>query len=312
MTFFNAGQLPMRSRRFSGFVRDFPQDRCREEALYRLAESYRALTAPTTLWPPIRSRYRRNPDGRSASTGELRRGAISRWRQFADAMAPLQIVRDKGDGECSRPRNICSDARLLATQKERPMACAPARLIDAQPPRICGQRGADARELDDAQNKPSEALAPLAKGARPLNDPPCRRRGGAGRLVGARSQATRRRRKLFQTARNLDANIHSMNRYEFRSRCTQGGEHGPVACSSSRSAIRMACALYARKGNLLDSARAEILYDLGSPRNFRFKHWPESGRRPSINTWRNFLAGRGGDGGYDVSWPRRRYDRTQT
>jgi TolA-binding protein len=43
MSFFNAGQYVDAVTAFSDFVRDFPQDRRREEALYRLAESYRSL-----------------------------------------------------------------------------------------------------------------------------------------------------------------------------------------------------------------------------------------------------------------------------
>ena len=43
MAFFNAGRYADAVRAFSDFVRDFPQDRRREEALYRLAESYRNL-----------------------------------------------------------------------------------------------------------------------------------------------------------------------------------------------------------------------------------------------------------------------------
>src|ERR1700683_939825 len=119
MTFFNAGQFVDAVTAFSDFVRDFPRDRRREEALYRLAESYRSLSRAGDALAAYTYQVQNYPDGPLRINGELRRGAILfDEAKLTEAIAPLQIVADKGTGELQQAAKYLLGRSLLATQKE--------------------------------------------------------------------------------------------------------------------------------------------------------------------------------------------------
>jgi len=107
------------SNAFSAFVSDFPQDRHREEALYRLADSYRALGHNDDALAAYTFQVQTYPEGPLRNSGELRRGAILfDSGKIADALVPLQFVADKGDGELQDIAKYLLGRGLIATGKE--------------------------------------------------------------------------------------------------------------------------------------------------------------------------------------------------
>src|SRR5260221_2757838 len=156
MAFFNAGQYADAVTALSDFVRDFPQDRRREEALYRLAESYRNLNRADDALAAYTFQVQTYPDGPLRINGELRRGAmLFDAGKFADAIAPLQIVADQGDGELQQAAKYLLGRSFLATQREADGRAPLQGLGDDQPPgKFPGPVAQALAELYDAQNKP--------------------------------------------------------------------------------------------------------------------------------------------------------------
>ena len=94
MTSYSAGQYADAVTAFSDFVADFPQDRHREEALYRLAESYRNLGRTDDALAAYTFQVQNYPDGLAARRMPSCSAArfFSTAGKFADAIPPLQFV----------------------------------------------------------------------------------------------------------------------------------------------------------------------------------------------------------------------------
>jgi TolA-binding protein len=269
MVLFNAGQYADAVTALSDFVRDFPEDRRREEALYRLAESYRNLGRTDDALAAYTFQVQTYPDGPLRVNAELRRGAILfDAGKFADAITPLQVVVDKGDGELQQAAKYLLGRSLLATQKEADGRALLQSLVDAQPPgKFSGNAAQTLAELDDSQNKYSDALGlwqkALALSIDPAVQATAAARGGWSALE-AKQPADAE--KLFQTARQLAPSGDTRN----------VANTGLLRLLFQQKRYTEWLALdAAEKGNLLDSARSEILYDLGHA-NFVLKHWTEA------------------------------------
>jgi len=289
MVLFNAGQYADAVTALSDFVRDFPQDRRREEALYRLAESYRNLKRTDDALAAYTFQVETYPDGPLRINGELRRGAILfDAGKFADAIAPLQVVADKGDGELRQAAKYLLGRSLLATQKEAEGRALLQGLVDQQSSggqssgQFAGGAAQTLAELDDSENKYPEALTLWQKALALSSDPAVKltaaARGGWSALEANQLPDAE---KLFETGLQIENTLFS----------------GPEAPRQNGDALRethkVLCtgllrllfeekrfsewlAIYTTdKDNLLDSARSEILYDLGHAQ-FSLKHWAEA------------------------------------
>ncbi|MCE0522329.1 MAG: tetratricopeptide repeat protein [Methylacidiphilales bacterium] len=274
MTVFNAGQYADAVTAFSDFVRDFPQDRRREEALYRLAESYRNLGRTDDALAAYTFQVQTYPDGPLRTNGELRRGAILfDAGKFADAVAPLQVVVDKGDGELRQIGTYLLGRSFLATQKEAEGRALLQGLIDRQPPgKFAGNAAQALAELDDSQAHYPEALLYWQK-AYTLFSPgqnsdllaTIAARGGWSALQANQPAAAE---KFFGEAIVLNG----LNKGD----TLKVAATGTLRLRFQQKRFADWVAFYqVYKGNLLDSARAEILYDLGHAQ-FSLKHWPEA------------------------------------
>ena len=127
-------------------MRDFPQDRRREEALYRLAESYRNLNRATDALAAYTYQVESYPDGPLYMTAQLRRGAILVDKgRFTQSLKPLQIVATKGSGDLQQAANFLLGRAYLALKKEpRGRAALPGPGRPATAGKICRRRGPDA------------------------------------------------------------------------------------------------------------------------------------------------------------------------
>ncbi len=269
MSFYNAGQFADAVAAFSDFVRDFPDDRHREEALYRLAESYRSLGRTDDALAAYTYQVQTYPDGTLRTSAELRRGAILfDAGKFADAIAPLQFVVDKGDSSLQEIAKYLLGRSLIDTQKETDGRTFLQGLVDAQPPgKYAGSAAQTLAELDDAQNNYTDALALWQKALALSSDPAVQAtaaaRGGWSALEAKKPEQAE---KLFQTARKLDASGDSR----------KVANTGLLRILFQQKRYTEWTTLYAgEKGNLLDSARSEILYDLGHA-SFVLKRWKEA------------------------------------
>jgi TolA-binding protein len=267
MAFFNAGRYADAVTAFSDFITTFPQDRRREEALYRLAESYRSLGRTDDALAAYTFQVQSYPDGPLRINGELRRGAILfDAGKFTDAIAPLQVVADKGNGELQQIGKYLLGRSLLATQKETNGRALLQEIVDEQPPgKFAGGAAQTLAELNDSENNPSEALTlwqkTLALSTDPTVQATAAARGGWSALA-AKQPADAE--KLFQTARRLDPSGDPR----------KVANTGLLRILFQQKRYTEWVALYAaEKGSLLDSARSEILYDLGHAQ-FSLKHWP--------------------------------------
>jgi TolA-binding protein len=266
MNFFNAAQYADAVTAFSDFVRDFPEDRRREEALYRLAESYRALGRSDDALAAYTYQVQTYPDGPLRVNGELRRGAILfDAGKFADAIAPLQIVMNKDDGELQKIATYLLGRSLLATQKETEGRALLQPLADQEPPgKFSGSAAQALAQLDDAESDYAAAL-PLWQRALALSTDPLEKATAAARGGWSALQAKQpaEAEKLFHIARHLDV----------------AGDPRKVANTGllrilfqQKRYAEWAMIYAAEKDKLLDSARSEILYDLGHA-EFSLRHW---------------------------------------
>jgi len=269
MGFFNAGQYVDAVKALSDFVRDFPQDRRREEAFYRLAEAYRNLGHTDDALAAYTFQVQTYPDGPLRISGELRRGAILfDAGKFTDALVPLQLVADKGNGELQQTAKYLLGRAFLATQKEADGRALLQGLIDQQPPgKLAGGAAQALAELDDTQGHYPEALAlwqkALAFSTDPAEQATEAARGGWSALGASQLPDAE---KLFQTARQLapDGDARKV------------ANTGLLRVLFQQKRLSEWLALYtAEKDKLLDSARSEIFYDLGHVQ-FSLKNWPDA------------------------------------
>jgi tetratricopeptide (TPR) repeat protein len=269
MALFNAGNYADAVTALSDFVRDFPGDRRREEALYRLAESYRNLGRTADALAAYAFEVQAYPDGPLRISADLKRGAILfDAGKFAEAAAPLQEVASQGPPELQEPAIYLLGRCLLVTGKEPDGRAMLDKIIDAQPPgKYAGDAAQALAELDGTQNHPAEALAYWQKALALTTDHAAKAtiaaRGGWSALTAGQLDAAE---KLFQTTRRLDPS----------------GDAGKVANTGLLRILFQQkrypewLATYdAEKDRLLDSARSELLYDLGHTQ-FMLKHWAES------------------------------------
>ncbi len=269
MTALNAGQYADAVNAFTKFLTDFPQDRHREEALYRLAGAYRNLNRSDDALAAYTFQVENYPDGPLFLNGQLQRGALLfDAGKLTDAIVPLQIVADKGDGQLQEAAKYLLGRSFLATQKEADGRTLLQSFADAQPAGKFTSGAAQAlAELDDSQNKSADALPLWQKVVATSTDPATRAtaaaRGGWDALALKQNADAE---KLFQTARQLDPNGNA------RKVATTGLLR--ILFAQKRYAEWLA--VYTPdKDQLLDSARAENLYDLGHAQ-FSLKHWPEA------------------------------------
>jgi TolA-binding protein len=269
MASFKAGQYADAITAFSDFVRAFPQDRRREEALYRLAESYRNLGRSADALAAYTFEVQAYPDGPLRVNAELQRGALLfDAGKFADAITPLQLVATQGNEELQQPAKYLLGRALLATGKEADGRALLQPLADAKPPgRYAGDAAQALAELDDTQGHSADAL-PLWQEALALSTDPATRatvaaRGGWSALTARQLDVAE---KLFQTARRLDASGEAR----------KVANTGLLRILFQQKRYSEWVATYGtEKDKLLDSARAEVLYDLGHA-EFSLKHWSEA------------------------------------
>ncbi len=269
MVLFNAGQYADAVTAFSDFIGAFPQDRHREEALYRLAESYRNLKRPDDALAAYTFQVETYPEGPLRVTAELRRGAILFDQgKFAEAIPPLQFVADKGDGELQEAAKYLLGRALLDTQKETEGRGVLQSLAGEQPAaKFSGDAAQTLAELDDSESKYADAF-PLWQTALALATDPAVKATAAARGGWSALEAKQlpEAERLFQTARQLDASGNAR----------KVANTGLLRLLFQQKRYSEWVAIYAQeKDNLLDSARAEILYDLGHA-NFLLKHWTDA------------------------------------
>jgi TolA-binding protein len=269
MNAYNAGQFAEAVTALSDFIATFPQDRHREEALYRLAESYRALGRLDDALAAYAYEAKAYPDGLFRVNAELRRGAILYDRQkFDEAIPALQFVADKGDGELQLAAKFLLGRALLATQKEPAARALLEAIATAQPPtKFTGDAAQIIAALDDSQHRYAEALpfwqTTLALATDPAVQATAAARGGWSALEAKLPDVAE---KLFAQARQLDA------AGEPRRVANTGLLHLLFAKKRYREWLELDAA---EKDHELDSARAEILYDRGQA-EFLLKHWKEA------------------------------------
>jgi TolA-binding protein len=254
---------------FTDFVRGFPQDRRVEEALFHLAESYRNLNRTDDALAAYAYQVQHFPDGPFRANAELRRGAILfDQHKFTDAIPCLQFAADKSQGELQQAAKYLLGRVDLATRKEPDGRALLQGLVDQQPPgKLAAGAAQTLAELDDAQNRPAEALALWQKAMALSTDPAAQAtaaaRGGWAAL-GASQPAVAE--KLFQKARQLGASGTT------REVANTGLLR--VLFAQKRYAEWLAVDA-SEKDHLLASARSEILYDVGHAQ-FSLEHWPEA------------------------------------
>jgi len=276
MTFFNAGQYADAVTAFSDFVRDFPDDRRREEALYRLAESYRNLGRSSDALAAYTFQAQTYPDGPLRTNAELRRGAILfDAGKHADAIAPLQYVVDKGDPALQEIAKYLLGRSLLATQKEADGRALLQGLVNEQPAgKYAGSSAQTLAELDDTQNKSTDALALWQKALALSTDPAVQATAAArGGWSALQARQTDEAEKLFRQACKYD-DASSVSLGVTMARMVANTGLLRLLFQQKRYAEWLAL-YHGDHGSPLDSARAEILYDLGHA-SFVLKHWKEA------------------------------------
>lgn len=273
MTFYAAGQYVDAVTAFSDFVANFPQDRRREEALFRLAESYRNLKRTDDALAAYTYQVQNYPDGILRLNGELQRGAILFDQgKLAEAIAPLQFVVDKDSGERQSVAKYFLGRALLSTQKESEGRALLQSLADQQPPaKLSGDAAQTLAQLDDAQGDSTAALALWQKAVSLATDPAVKAtaaaRGGWSALTAKKTDAAE---KLFTTARQLATD----------SETRKVANTGLLRILFQQKRYKEWRKIYDDAGNrtpseLLENAKAEILYDLGHA-NFVLKNWTEA------------------------------------
>ena len=269
MASFNAGQFADAVSALSQFLHDFPQDRRDEEALYRLADSYRNLGRVADALAAYSYEIRTYPDGPLRINAQLQRGALLfDAGKMKDAAVPLQEVAEKGNAQLQEAARYLLGRAYLADKNEaegRPLLQA---LAHALPPgKYAAGAAQDLAELDDTQGRYGDSWTLWQKAFDLSSDaaakPTLAARGGWAALQAKQLDPAE---KLFQAARSLKA----------------AGEARKVA-NTGLLRVLFAKQRYAdwvatynqEKDQLLDGSRAETLYDLGHA-EFTLKHWNEA------------------------------------
>jgi TolA-binding protein len=270
MAAYNAGQYADAVTAFSSFVTDFPEDRRREEALYRLAESYRNLNRATDALAAYTYQVQSYPEGPLRINAELRRGAIMVDKgRLTASLTPLKLVADKGDGDLQQAAKYLMGRALLALKREPESRVVLQSLVDQQPPgKFTGGAAQMLAELDDSQNRFPEALVLWQKALAATTDPATQAsiaaRGGWSAI---QANQIGDAEKLFQTARKIDVGDPDSRKV---------ANTGLLRILFQQKRFTEWLAVYeAEENRLLDSARSETLYDLGHAQ-FALKHWSES------------------------------------
>jgi TolA-binding protein len=269
MSAFSAGQYVNAVREFSEFVRDFPQNRHSEEVLYRLAESYRALGHTKDAYAAYTYQVHSYPEGQLRVTAELQRGAILfDAGKFADAAEALQVVVDKGSGESQLAAKYLLGRCLLQAQKEPEGRALLQPIADMNPPAKFSVGAAQAlAELDDSENKYSESYPLWQKTVDQTTDPAAKAQAAArGGWAALQAKQYGDAEKLFQAARQFDPSGDSR----------KVANTGLLRILFQQKRYDEWIKLYtAEQALLLDSAKAENLYDLGHA-NFAQKNWADA------------------------------------
>jgi TolA-binding protein len=269
MASFQAGQYADAVTAFSGFLRDFPQDRRREEALYRLAESYRSLGRMDDALAAYTFEVRSYPEGPLRVNAQLRRGAILfDSGRMSQAIPPLREVANQDSAPLQEAAKYLLGRALLATQNEaegRPLLQP---LADAIPPGPYAGGAAQAlAELDDTENRYPESTALWQKALALTTETAARAtiaaRGGWSALQANQPVVAE---KLFQTARSLDP--------DGAARKVANTGLLRILFQQKRYA-EWVTTYQVEEGKLLDSGRSEILYDLAHAQ-FSLRHWSEA------------------------------------
>ena len=178
---------------------------------------------------------------------------------------------------CRKPRSTFWAARSWLRKKNPDGRKLLQGLVDAQPPgKLAGDAAQTLAELDDTQGDATAALVLWQKALALATDPAVKAtaaaRGGWSALTAKRPADAE---KLFQTARQL----------------VPDGETRKVANTGllrilfqQKRYTEWTKVHAAEKGSLLDSAKPEILYDLGHAQ-FSLKHWSEA-----VDGFDQFLA----------------------
>jgi TolA-binding protein len=269
MASFDAKQYADAVTAFSAFLTDFPQDRRREEALYRLAESYRDLGRTADALAAYTFEVQAYPEGPLRVSAQLRRGAILYdQNKFADAIPALQEVVARGDGDLQAAASYLLGRAYLATQKENEGRGLLQPMADATPPgKYTGEAARALAELDDTENHPADAL-PLWQRALALTTDPALRAAIAARggwsALGAKQPAAAE--KLFQDARQAAPSGESR----------QVADTGLLRLYFQEKRYTDWLSIYnAEQADLLPGAHEEILYDLGHA-HFALKQWADA------------------------------------
>ena len=269
MATFNASQFADAVTAFSQFLHDFPQDRRDEEALYRLADSYRNLGRAADALAAYDYEIKTYPEGPLRINAQLQRGALLfDAGNMAEAIEPLREVAAKGNAQLQEAARYLLGRALLADGKEnegRPLLQA---LADAQPPgKYAAGAAQDLAELDDKESRYADSW-PLWRKAFDLNGdaavkPTLAARGGWAALQAKQLDAAE---KLFQAARSLHATGEAR----------KVANTGLLRVLFTRQRYADWVNVYNQeKDQLLDGAHAETLYDWGHA-EFTLKHWSEA------------------------------------
>ncbi len=272
MSSYSAGQYADAVGALSQFIADFPQDRHREEALYRLAESYRLLKHTDDALAAYAYQVENYPDGHLRMDAELQRGAILFDRQsYADAIPPLQYVSDKGDASLQLPANYLLGRAFLATQKESQGRALLDPIANAAPAnKFSGDAAQTLAALDDSQGKFAEALPLWKKTVEQSGDSGVKAtaaaRGGWSALEAKDDKLRKDAERLFKIAQQFDPGG------EARKLANTGLLHLLFGEKRYSDWLEIYAA---EKDKVLDGAREEILYDRGQA-EFALKHWKEA------------------------------------
>jgi len=277
MSSYSAGQYADAVGALSQFIADFPQDRHREEALYRLAESYRILKHTDDALQAYAYQVQNYPDGLFRVDAEMQRGAIQFDAQkYADAIPPLQYVSDKGDGALQLAANYLLGRAFLQTQKEPQGRALLEPIANATPPnKFSGDAAQTLAALDDSQEKYGDALLLWEKALACATDPSVKAiaaaRGGWSSLEmkslpNVLPDKIEVAEKLFKDARQFDPSGEARKL----------ANTGLLRVLFAKKHYAEWITIYtAEKDKLLDGAREEILFDHAQA-EFALKQWKEA------------------------------------
>ena len=273
MSSYSAGQYADAIGALSQFITDFPQDRHREEALYRLADSYRVLKHDDDALQAYAYQVENYPDGLFRVDAEMQRGAILFDSQkYADAIPPLQYVSEKDQGSLQLAANYLLGRAFLLTQKEPQGRVLLEPIASATPPnKFSGDAAQTLAALDDSEGKYTDAFPLWQKTVALASDAGVKAtaaaRGGWSALEAKQPDAAAR---LFRIGRGAGSTA------EARKVANTGLLHVLFAQKHYPEWLEIYDeATTPHEPELMDSAREEILYDHGQV-EFALKHWKDA------------------------------------